>query len=461
MESARVTTGWPNLERRKGLRGYQVEAVRFLSARGRHILADETGVGKTPPALVAARELVPLGASFGDRILIVAPKPAADVWVEHAKTWLDEEAKVYQGSTRSYADLDNAKIVVTNYVLMKEVLNRHPWWPLIIYDEAHKLRNRKRDTLFKVANRASSRYAFFLTGTPVYKSSGDLWPLLHIVDRKTFPAYWPFVKEWAFVEYNGFGHMVTGVKNPKRLSELLRDHGYMLRRLKADVLPELPAKTRMQVPIEMLPKQKAAYRQMAKELMIEVRNHEGEPRILTIPSVLALFTRLRQVLVAPEVLGLDFPSAAVEAVKEELGDTNDNAIIFTPFVKAIPYIQEALKGREVFVVYGQQTEKALAANVQGFQTYDGPKVLISSLLMGTSWTATAATLAYFIGYDWSPANNFQAEDRMHRYGQENATTVKYFIHKGTIDEHIMELLDAKTTVARLILDLQKFVLPRG
>jgi SNF2 family DNA or RNA helicase len=314
--------------------------------------------------------------------------------------------------------------------------------------------------LFLTAQKAKARYMFFLTGTPVYASAGDLWPLLNLIDRPKFGSYWKFVREWAFVEYNGFGHTVSGVKNPSALNALLRRDGYMLRRLKVDVLPELPPKTRMPVHIDMTPGQKAAYRQMAKDLVIEVER-EGGPGLLTIPSVLALFTRLRQLLVSPKILGLNLESAVLTALREELDDTDDAALVFTPYVAAFKYIAEALPHRQKFYVHGGQTPEELSQNVNGFQAYQGPKVLISSVLMGTSWTATSATLAYFLGYDWSPANNIQAEDRLHRVGQQNATTVKYFVHRGTIDEHIMDILDGKTRIARLILDLQKMLFPKG
>lgn len=440
------------------LRPYQVEGIKYLTRFGRTILADETGVGKTVQALLAARRLT------DKRILVVAPKSASGVWVRETKKWLGEEARTYEGTTRSYKDLDDAPILVTNYVLFREVVARHPHWQVIIYDEAHKLRNRQTKTALAAMRSVSSLYVFFLTGTPIFTNAGDLWPMLHIADPKEFKAYWPFVQLWCHLIEEQYGprHVVKveGVKNPKRLQRGLNKYGYMLRRLKKDVMPELPEKFRDEWPLRMNAKQSAAYKKMAKEMILEV---EGREDILAIPSKLALVTRLRQLLVSPKLLGLDFEGAGEEALKEELAESNDAAIVFTPFAEALPILQEGLKktGRPIMVIRGGMSERQLVDAVETFQTIkaDREPLLLVSLLMGTSWTATRATRAYFLGYDWSPANNKQAEDRIHRFGQKDYTYVKYIVHQGTIDEHLMNILNEKTTVARLVLDMQKFVLP--
>jgi len=442
------------------LRRYQQEGIAYLTRYKRTILADEQGVGKTPQALVAARNLTQ------GRILVVAPKTAAEVWIDHAADWLGEEAKTYQGMTRAYEDLDNASIVVTNYHLLKEVVARHPHWSLIIYDEAHKLRNRERKTLYGVASKVSSMYLFFLTGTPIFSSAADLWPLLHIINPKYFQSYWGFARTWTHIHQEQYGPRtvtkVEGVKDPKRLQYLLNKEGFMIRRLKRDVMPELPPKQRVEWTLQMNPRQATAYKQLTKELFIELEGTK-EGQILLVPSKLALITRLRQLLVSPRLLGLDFEGAAIEALTEQLGESQDAALVFTPFAEALPLLEEAMAkiGRETRTIRGGMNERKLDENIKWFQSYRGSRepVLLSSLLMGTSWTATRATQAYFLGYDWSPSNNFQAEDRLHRFGQKSATTVYYYVHRGTVDEHLMDILDKKVTVAKLVLDMRRFVLP--
>lgn len=432
-----------------GLRNYQAEGIEFLVRRGRAILADEQGVGKTVQALVAARRLVPSG-----RVLIVAPKSAAGVWIIEANKWIDEEVRSYQGTSRAYDVIDKWPMVVTNYSLLKEVFKRKPHWDLIIFDEAHKLRNWRplsKKSTYKGLNSGSAMYKFFLTGTPIFSNAGDLWPLLNQIRPELFTSYWKFVGEWCVLDHNGYGVVILGTKNAKILNASLKKHGFMIRRLKKDVMPELPPKTRMEWPLDMTPKQASDYNKLAKELMLEL-----EDRTLAVPNKIALVMRLRQLLVSPRLLGLDYDGAAVEALREELSESNNASVLFTPFAQALPILQSALEktGRPTRIVRGGVTPEALAGFIKWFQDVRSERepVLLCSLLMGTSWTATRATQAYFLGYDWSPSNNFQAEDRLHRHGQKYATTIKYAMHHGTIDEHVMDILNNKVSIQRAILD---------
>lgn len=442
------------------LRRYQLDGIQFLVKHGRTILADEQGVGKTVQALIAARHLVPYQGQ--GRILIVALKSSAGVWIGETKKWLDEEAVSYQGTARSYRDLDNAKIVITNYSLMGEVFKRHPHWTLIIFDEAHKLRGwrgrRSKRGTYKALETGSSMYKFFLTGTPVFSNAGDLWPLLHQIDPKKFPAYWPFLNQWTYLEKGTFGWTILGNKAPKKLNTGLRTQGYMIRRLKKDVLKELPPKTRVEWKLDMTSKQARDYNHLVKELELEL----SDERTLAVPNKVALLVRLRQLLVSPRLLELDYDGIALESLREELSDTNDAALVFTPFpTRGLPVLHDGLRktGRPLYVVHKGLNPKQMDAVVRQFQSEPDRRapVLISSLLLGTSWTATRATLAYFLGYDWSPSNNFQAEDRLHRYGQQFATTVKYAVHKGTIDEYVMDILNGKLTIQKAILDPARFL----
>jgi SNF2 family DNA or RNA helicase len=443
------------------LRRYQLDGVHFLVKQKRAILADEQGVGKTVQALIAARHLVPRSSG---RILIVAPKSASGVWQYETQKWLGEEAKSYQGTTRAWDDLDNAPIVITNYSLLKEVFTRQPHWTLMIFDEAHKLRgwrpaSSKKGT-YRALGKGSSLYKFFLTGTPYFTNAGDIWPLLHQIDPQKFNSYWSFLSRWTHLERGPFGYQIMGNRQPKLLREGLKKQGYMLRRLKKDVMPELPPKTRMEWVLEMTPKQRRDYEKLAKDMIIEL----NESQTLAAPTKLAVIVRLRQLLVSPRLLGLDSDGAALEALKEELSESNDAAIVFTPFpTLGLPILQQTLKssGREIFIVHKELNPKQLAKVVDDFQHASGNRepVLISSLLLGTSWTATRATLAYFLGYDWSPSNNFQAEDRLHRHGQQYATTIKYAMHRGTVDEHVMDILSGKLSIQRALLDPKRFLLP--
>ena len=430
---------------------YQEEGVDFLVARKRAILGDDMGLGKTPQALKAAERL----DAFP--ILVVCPKAATGVWRREAEKWIGITPSVYSGPNRQLER--DAAIVITNYVLFPEVMSKMAY-RLTIFDEAHKFRNGKiggkqgsRPQLFKHALKVKSPYMFHLTGSPIINDADDLWPLLHLANPFAWKSYWAYVKKYMFMDNNGFGWKVHDVSDPVALKHDLEL--YLLRRKKTDVLLSLPEKRRVQWDLTMTPEQKRHYDNLVKEMMTDL-NSEGD--ILAVPSKLALLTRLRQLLVTPRLLGIDEDGTALEALSEHLRENPHPAVVFTPFAQAIPYICTALNGQPVFTVTGKLTDRQLDAVITGYHASTAPnKVLISTVQMGTSWEATSASNVYFLGYDWSPDINIQAEDRLHRHGQLNPVLARYFTYDNTIDQHLMDILERKTSVKRLVLNADKFL----
>jgi SWI/SNF-related matrix-associated actin-dependent regulator 1 of chromatin subfamily A len=157
-------------------------------------------------------------------------------------------------------------------------------------------------------------------------------------------------------------------------------------------------------------------------------------------------------------LGIEEDGAALEAISEHLRENPHPAVVFTPFAQAIPHIRATLVGQPVYEVTGKLTDRQLDTVTSAFQKSTAPnKVLISTVQMGTSWEAFSASNVYFLGYDWSPDINIQAEDRLHRHGQVNPVLARYFVHEATIDNHLMDILERKTSVKRLVLHAEAFL----
>lgn len=426
------------------VRPYQEEGIVFLTDARRAILADDPGLGKTMQALLAARD-IKVDAS----ILIVAPKTAAGVWQDEARKWLGDDVGLYVGYGRKRADLDY-DIVVTNYKLMDEVARHRREWDVLIFDEAHKLRNARRRNRgpgpFAAFRKLKARHALFhLTGTPFFKSAADVWPLFNSIDPKRFGAYWAFAKRWANVYQqvtpNGFVPVVEGVSDPEGFKAAFAD--VMLRRAR-DVLPAgmLPPLTRQRVPLTLTPKQARHYRELEKQLITMI----DEETVLMTPTKLALLTRLRQLLVTPRILGIDDDGAIIEALRDGI---ETPAVIFTPFEEAIPYLAEALGGTPYTISHKTRHPGAIAA---AFNTDDDPgRVLISTIQMGESWSAHTAANAYFAGFHWNPSTHEQAESRLHRPPQELPVMARYFTHRGTVDTHVMSILRKKVTMQSLLM----------
>jgi SNF2 family DNA or RNA helicase len=431
--------------------------VDFLVRRGRALLGSEPGTGKTWTSLVAARWRVPAGD-----LLILCPKVAVGVWEEHVRAVLGETATLYAGPPRRRRALAlaGAGCVVAPYSLALEIATRRPTWPLVICDEAHWLRNRQARTLYQAVRRLRSRDLFLLTGTPVVNRGDDVWALLNLLDPERFPSYWRFVLQHFAVARMPWGAVTVGApRAPAALRALLEE--YMIRHTRAMVLRDLGPLVRQRLPVALTPYQARVYRQLAEEMLAEV----GEGAFVLTPTRVAQLVRLRQVLVTPALIGGEHSSGGFALLADALANEFQQGracIVFTPFVRALPYVQALAQrlGAASWVVHGGQSAVQLAAAVRAFEAAPGPrKVLGCSIRSSASWTAVSAQTAFFLGYDWVPAVNWQAEGRLHRHGQTGAVLAAYLVHRGTIDEHVLRVLQRKTSWEQLLLRPRALVLP--
>lgn len=432
------------------VRPYQSDGLEFLTSHRRAALFDRPGLGKSMQALLSMRDLVPDG-----RILIVATGDAIGVWQDEVALWLDEPASVYAGPGVGAERLAADGIVLTNY---SRLANALAWeWEGVIFDESQTLRNRNTRTLFKEVRAAfddrrngfAAIPAFFLSGTPIVKAAGDLWPILHLIDKRRWGSYWAFVKKYAITWEDQFGWHVEGVTNAKALWSELSD--VCLRRTEGEVA--LPPKVRQRVPLTMTARQSKAYRQMEADMIAEVDT--SPDTLLLAPSVLARETRLRQLLACPRILGVDDDGAAIASLAAIAERTYEPFVVFTPFAAALPYLQRALEaaGRRVFAVHGGMGER-FGESVANFKaTAKTGSVLISTVQMGKSWSVAAvAHDVYFLEFDWNATTQDQAESRLHRAGQKDTVFARYLTHEGTHDMAALDMLAGKKRLSDVILD---------
>src|SRR5215472_1384522 len=446
------------------LRPYQIEDVSRMVGSKRLLNAGEMGVGKTPETLAALAQIRP------ERILVVGPKIAMPVWANLAETWYPgakDNIFIYQG-TPSQRELawdrfrkNGGGILITSYSQLHEIQSKRlAYWPAIVYDEAHVLRHHKTQ-IFKAADKMVSNTLYLLTGSPIVSGPINMWAYLHLLEPARFANYWDFAKRFCAVYNNGFGLEIGGAKDPEGLRSLLRP--YMIRRLKKDVLEDLPPKTRTKVFAYHSKTQSRLYDDMVEEMMAEVQPGEW----LLAPSQMAKIVRLRQINVTPALIGGDDDTGSWTTLEEEL-DLNfasgNAVVVFTPFAQAIPYIAAASRHAGAKLtrwIQGGLDPRKVAQAQNEFRDFDDyHKVLVSSIGVGSSWTATEASTALFVGYDWSPTSNLQAEDRIHRFGQTKAVNIKYLTYENTIDDHVLEVLDGKTNWAQIVLDPQEFFRPK-
>lgn len=437
------------------IRPYQLDGIELLTTNRRALLADEPGVGKTMQALLSMRYLVPRG-----RILVVATGDAVGIWEDQIAEWLEEDSFHYYGLKPDPSALEvEDGFVITNYSRMQAALELP--WDGVIFDECQMLRNRNTTSLFKAVRAAlgKARYdkvpIFFLSGTPVVKHVGDLWPILYMIDRKRWGSYWAFVGRYAIVWTDRFGWHVEGITN---VSGLWADLASVaLRRTKAQVQPYLPPKVRQRVPLEMSPRQATAYRQIEEEMMADI---DGGALLLA-PSVLAREMRLRQLLVSPKLIGINDAGAAIPAVAGAASQHMRPIVVYTPFREALPIIEAAMHKtarRPSFLIHGgmgYRFHETIGRFHEAAKAGAAP-VLVATVQMGKSWSASTVSYeAYFVGFDWNATTMTQAEDRLAREGQLDTVFARYFVHKDTHDLDQLEIVAGKRRLADVIMDRRK------
>lgn len=482
-------TVWDNVDLSKiPLRDYQKEGVRFLCNNLRCGLVDEPGLGKTIQVLVA------VACQRKTPVIIFAPKCAIGVWRDEIIKWLGPQfaSKVifYQGTAAQRLQLakseamKQAAFVITSYRMCLELIDAKsikgiksnknsmklylPRWAAVICDEYHRvgLLNIKTDTYKAIRALVKENDAAFyaVSGTPYTKGPQDFYGMLHLFDPKNvaYNSYWRFVRENCILLDNPFGYtqIHPRPKEPEKFRLMLQRH--FLRRRKADVLEQLPPKTRQVISIEMSPKQAKMYKTLEHELMLLLEKGE----LVTALTPLELIIKLRQLLVSPKCLDsneLDV-GAGLEVLVEMVDidfDAGNSVLIFTPFVRGVELIAEELKKKlscDTYVVHGQLKSKQLPSDIANeFQmNKTHKKVLVCTIKTGQAWTATDANVVYFLGYEWAAVENGQAEDRVHRIGQRKSVICKYIKYVNTIDEDILQVILEKELGFSASLDAKKF-----
>jgi SNF2 family DNA or RNA helicase len=314
------------------------------------------------------------------------------------------------------------------------------YWTTVILDEAHYVRNRTTQT-FKALKRLHSTALIEVTGTPASRGPQDMWALLHLLDKKHFSSYWRFVNTWCIVDDSGWGKEIIAPRDPDRFKEMVsKRHMFFIAR--KDLAQYLPPKKRNQIPVEMTPKQERMYRQLETDMYTFLESGE----LLVASTVLAKITRFRQLLCCPQILDPDCPEVggAIEYVLDQL-DGEGHAAIFTPFTAAIAPIKTAILKRypkyQVDYLKGGTSPEEMDERVTNFKMNRG--VMICSIRFAQSFDLETCNLALFVGRDFDPDKNYQAEDRVARRNTVGSVTIQYPSYEGTYDMESWGILDKK------------------
>ena len=431
------------------LRPYQIEGVKFLVKYKRAILADEMGLGKTRQVLTTIEELDLLGG----RILLVCNGAARYVWREEIKKWgLNLPFHLVAGQKhrrcKIWKSQEAGMFACTCGGFRQDITDMPKHWDLIIADEAHNLHNRKTKN-FKSFSTLRSTCLFLITGSPIRKGTQNLWTLLCLVDPKAFASYWRFIHSFCEIEQGFFGMEIVGSKNTKTLKRLLETR--LIRRMKRNVAPEIPEKSRYALPVVLEPSssQAKAYTALAEEMLAELPLEDDSSRseLVVAPTVLAKLTRLRQLLVTPKLFNPELEvGAGFKAILEHMqdGGLEPHIVLFTPFAKALSHFRQALQAeghKSIVELKGGMSIEELSTTLETFKRERG--IALCSIKFAQSFDLDSASLAYFLGCEWDYMDNIQAEDRLQRLTTRNPVSIYYVKHLGTVEEDVLEALRTK------------------
>jgi SNF2 family DNA or RNA helicase len=336
-------------------------------------------------------------------------------------------------------------------------------WFHIIADEVHRIKNRNAKTTKALKAIKNVQKKTAISGTPADDKPEDLWSVLHWLWPKYYSSYWRFVnhhclyateKNWATgAEYKKF----VGVKNVNSLHAEMAP--WFVRRLKEDVIKDLPDKYYDTVWVDLLPQQRKAYDEMKNEMIAWCSKEEEQGKPLAAPAVIAQLIRLQQF-----ALGyMDFvdgrwritdPSSKVDALMDIVDEAPDaQLIVFSQFKDAIFMVGDRLKKRNITYVpfTGDIKQTDRGKYVSDFQK-GNIQVFASTIATGgESITLTAASHEVFLDRSWKPVANKQAEDRAHRVGQKSAVQVTDIMARNTVDMGRRARIEQKWEYIRKVL----------
>jgi SNF2 family DNA or RNA helicase len=422
------------------LKPFQRAGVSYLLAQRRAFLADEQGLGKTIEALAT------LEADNAYPAVVVCPASLKLNWMRELARWLPgRSAQTLTGMGGAEESISRSDITVVNYdILAARAPALAAMGPrALVLDESHYCKNAAAKRTQAVARLATSvpsdGLVLALTGTPVMNRPPELVAQLRIIGRLA-----------DFGSGAQFGRRFKGPDAHVRLHWHLRSRCFV-RRLKADVLPQLPAKTRTVVPIEL--DNEAEYRLAEKDVIAWLRSRPLDLGELDAKVAAALRAERLVRLGALKKLAAQGKLHAALAWIHDFCSSGERLVVFARHRE----IQRAVIDRfpHALHILGEDSHAARDASLSAFQAADTSEnqlIVCSIEVAGQGLTLTQASNVAFLELDWTPAKHDQAEDRCHRISQQDAVNAWYLLAAATIDETMARLLERKRAIIGAVTD---------
>lgn len=453
---------------------FQHAGIEWITSREGSYIGDDMGLGKTVQAIGAANALPDCA-----RILVVTKASLKLNWQRELKKWLTKTVKIGIAEGQKWP---KTPVVVINYDILGKHYNalRGEPWDLVVLDEAQAIKNpqakrtlqilghtpskKRQEQGEKIIEPIPGKRRVALSGTPIENSIQDLWCVLHYLDSKRFPDYYKFCFRYAGMRKEfGRGFVCTGPTNTEELQRILRST-VMIRRLKRDVLKDLPPITRTIHELDpsgleqYVKAEELAYKTKEKELLdgqlaVELARCEpdGDHFRATVKALGGASFSFEEIAKVRAETAFAMVPKVLPVIEDDISEAG-KAIVFGHHRRVLNAIHDALPGS--VLVTGETSIQARQAAVDRFQSDPGCKWFIGSTrACGEGITLTAANLVYFVEEDWAPSKISQAESRPHRIGQTGNVLVKHFIIPGTINARMINVCIEKQEMIEKTLDI--------
>jgi SNF2 family DNA or RNA helicase len=423
---------------------YQVRGAVFAACRGRCILGDDMGLGKTVQTLAAA-ELLARQRDI-ERVLVVAPASVKYQWETEIRKFTARSVQVIEGGVPERRALYRRPTFyrLINYeIAVRDLDELNAWHPdLIVLDEAQRIKNWESKTS-RAIKRLRSRYALVLTGTPLENKIEELYSIVQFVDDRRLGPAFQFLHDHRVLDADG---KLLGYRNLDKVREKLAP--ILLRRTRAEVLGQLPARTDTVVYVGMEDLQRAAYSEhqhtLARLLQKKSLNEVDRRRILACLANLRMlcdstFLVDRQTNVSPKLEELG------ELLRDLVGDEPRKVVVFSQWELMIRKAAEVVAGLGVgyVVLHGNVPGKERRAVLEKFRDDPECRVFLSTDAGGTGLNLQSADTVINLEVSWNPAVLEQRIARVHRMGQHRPVQVFNLVTRDSIEERVLKTLEQK------------------
>jgi len=409
------------------LYSFQQAGVEFIQkTNGRCILGDEMGLGKTVQSLAWAA-----GEPGLAKICVASPANVLHKWEREIKTWTSRDPKILINYTMPFPKTDTIifsyNVMTKRYKEIRKWLQESSGPTLVIFDEAHYLKgNRKKVKRVAASLQLKSEHVLCLSGTPFLNRPIELFNLLDMVQ----PGQWK-LGSYGNRYCGGFDYWKGPLKGANNLSELRSKlKSCMIRRLKRDVLDDLPVLSRVLLPVD-------------------IRNTEYRKAL----SGLNTTNAITKVMDAWHIIGREKAKAAVEWVEDffEQHEENKKLVIYAHHLEVIDYLKNELRHHGTFSIDGRVSPDKRDALIHGFQNGARPKIAIINKAGGEGIDLFGigdidSSTILFVERQWTPALEWQAEGRLDRIGQKLPVTAYYLQAIGTFDELMGKEIERKQSI---------------